>query len=214
MKRALVFYGGWQGHDPVGSAGLAGRLLESAGIDVELSDRLERLDDAPALKEFDLIVPVWTMGELTRERERNLLSAVEAGTGLAGWHGGMGDAFRSSLDYKMMVGGQFVSHPGNVRSYRVRITDSSDPITRGLSDFDIESEQYYMHVDPSNEVLAETTFPGEEMPWLEGVVMPVAWKRRWGDGKVFYLSIGHVVAEFDIPQARRILERGMRWACR
>lgn len=214
MKRALVLYGGWQGHDPVGSAGLASRLLESAGIDVELSDSLERLDDAPALKEFDLIVPVWTMGELTRERERNLLSAVEAGTGLAGWHGGMGDAFRSSLDYKMMVGGQFVSHPGNVRSYRVRITDSSDPITRGLSDFDIESEQYYMHVDPSNEVLAETTFPGEEMPWLEGVVMPVAWKRRWGDGKVFYLSIGHVVAEFDIPQARLILERGMLWACR
>lgn len=214
MKRALVFHGGWQGHDPVGSAGLAHQLLEAAGLRVELSDTLEVLDDAAGLKDLDLIVPVWTMGELTRERERNLLDAVEGGTGLAGWHGGMGDAFRASLDYKMMVGGQFVSHPGNVRRYRVRITNPDDPITRGLSDFDIESEQYYMHVDPSNEVLAETTFPGSELPWLDGVSMPVAWKRRWGAGKVFYLSIGHVVAEFEIPQARQMLERGMLWACR
>ncbi len=214
MRRALVFHGGWQGHDPEGSAELARGLLSAAGVAVDVRDSLDVLDDEAGLLAYDLIVPVWTMGELDQVRERNLVAAVEAGTGLAGWHGGMGDAFRASLGFKMLVGGQFVAHPGDVRRYRVRITDRDDPVTSGLNGFEIESEQYYMHVDPSNRVLADTVFSGDHVPWLHGVVMPVAWKRRWGSGKVFYLSIGHVVAEFEIPQARILLERGMLWACR
>ena len=58
---------------------------------------------------------------------------------------------------------------------------------QGITDFDYPSEQYYMHVDPANEVLATTTFSGEHAPWIEGVVMPVVWKRRYGEGRVFYL---------------------------
>jgi len=209
----LVFRGGWQGHDPEGSAGLARRSLEPEGFAVDVVDTLQPLDDAVTLTAYDLIVPVWTMGELNAERERNLMRAVEEGTGLAGWHGGMGDAFRASLGYKMMVGGQFVAHPGDVRRYIVRVT-AEDPITRGLDDFELVSEQYYMHVDPSNEVLAETTFSGDALPWIEGVVMPVAWKRRWGRGRVFCLSIGHAVAEFAVPQAATLLRRGLVWASR
>ncbi|HEX7000456.1 MAG TPA: ThuA domain-containing protein [Trueperaceae bacterium] len=214
MKRALVFQGGWQGHDPAGSAALAVRSLEPEGFAVDVSATLEVLHDAGALAAYDLIVPVWTMGELSAEGERNLMRVVEAGTGLAGWHGGMGDAFRASLGYKMMVGGQFVAHPGDITRYTVRITAGDDPITQGLDDFELMSEQYYMHVDPSNEVLAETTFAGDAQPWLEGVVMPVAWRRRWGKGRVFYLSIGHAVAEFDVPQAATLLRRGLTWASR
>ena len=84
----------------------------------------------------------------------------------------------------------------------------------GLSDFDYRSEQYYMHVDPSNEVLATTTFSGDHAEWIAGVVMPVAWKRRHGLGRVFYSSLGHVSAEFQVPQMRTIFERGMLWAAR
>lgn len=214
MRRALIFHGGWSGHYPAEFAALAREHLSSTGYEVKVHDSLSVLDDAAALLDFDLIVPIWTMGELTDGQERNLMAAVEAGTGLAGWHGGMGDAFRSNLSYKLMVGGQFVAHPGNFRTYQVRFTALADPITEGLAPFEITSEQYYLHVDPSLEVLAETTFSGDDLPWLEGVVMPVAWKRRWGKGKVFYLALGHQVSEFQVPEVWAMVTRGLTWAAR
>jgi type 1 glutamine amidotransferase len=126
----------------------------------------------------------------------------------------MCDAFRDSVDYQFMCGGQWVAHPGNVIDYRVDVTKPDDPIMNGISSFPYHSEQYYMHVDPSNEVLATTTFSGEHAPWTKGVVMPVVWKRRHGQGRVFYSSLGHVAAEFGVPEMKTILERGMLWAAR
>jgi len=96
----------------------------------------------------------------------------------------------------------------------VNITNHDDPITKGLSDFDMHSEQYYMQVDPSNEVLATTTFSGKHCEWIDGVVMPVVWKRRWGAGRVFYTSLGHVASDFAVPEAAEIVRRGMLWAAR
>ena len=154
------------------------------------------------MRAADLIVPVWTMGQMSKEQERGLLDAIAAGTGVAGWHGGMADSFRTSTEYQFMVGGQWVAHPGNVIDYTVQITSHDDPITAGLSDFAMHSEQYYLHVDPSNEVLATTTFSGEYAPWIAGTVMPVVWKRRWGNGRVFYCSLGHQAVDFDVPEAR------------
>lgn len=212
-KRAFVFFGGWEGHAPSAFAEIARTDLEAAGFDVTLSPSLEPLADAPAMVSYDLIVPLWTMGELSASQEKGLVEAVEQGTGLAGWHGGMGDAFRRSPRYQFVVGGQFVAHPGDVIDYRVRIA-RRDGLLAGLDDFDIRSEQYYLHVDPCNEVLATTTFSGEHAPWVEGCVMPVAWTRRHGRGRVFYCSLGHAPAEFDIPEVREMVRRGMRWASR
>jgi len=214
VKDVLVIQGGWPDHHPREFATIVRDHLTTTGADVEVHDSLAVLDDAESLSRYDLIVPIWTMGELTDVQERNLLRAVEAGAGLAGWHGGMGDAFRPNLNYKLMVGGQFVAHPGNFRRYQVRISDRDDPISAGLGDFEITSEQYYLHVDPSNEVLAETTFSGDDLPWIDGVVMPVAWKRRWGLGKVFYLALGHEVSEFEIPEVWTMVTRGLVWASR
>ncbi|MGH8759949.1 MAG: ThuA domain-containing protein, partial [Burkholderiales bacterium] len=140
--------------------------------------------------------------------------AVRCGVGLAGFHGGMCDAFREAVDYQFMCGGQWVAHPGNIIDYRVNILRRDDPVMQGIEDFDYRSEQYYMHVDPSNQVLATTTFSGEHADWIDGVVMPVVWKRRYGEGRVFYSSLGHVAAEFEVPQMRAILRRGMVWAAR
>ena len=96
----------------------------------------------------------------------------------------------------------------------VNIIRHDDPITAGLQDFRMHSEQYYMHVDPSNEVLATTTFDSPNYPWVNGTAMPVAWKRVWGQGRVFYTSLGHVAKDFDVPEAREIVRRGMLWASR
>lgn len=214
MKKALFVWGGWDGHEPRQCVSIFAPLLEDDGYSVEIYDTLDVYLDQSKLSSLDLIVPVWTMGTITNDQEKGLLEAVKGGVGIAGWHGGMGDSFRNNVNYQFMVGGQWVAHPGGVIDYRVNILKHDDPIMAGLADFDMHSEQYYMHVDPSNEVLATTTFGGEHAYWVEGTVMPVAWKRRWGHGKVFYSSVGHVAKDFEVREAREIVRRGMLWASR
>ena len=213
-KRALMVWGGWSGHEPRQCVERFAPALRAAGFDVEISDTLDAYLDAERLRSLSLIVPCWTMDSIRPDQLDGLLAAVRAGVGLAGWHGGMADSFRQATEYQFMVGGQWVAHPGNVIDYRVQITNDTDPITAGLADFAMRSEQYYLHVDPSNEVLATTTFSGEHAPWIEGVVMPVVWKRRWGQGRVFYSSLGHVHSDFDVPEAYEITRRGLLWAAR
>ena len=207
-----MVWGGWEGHEPKQCVDVFEPYLREQGYDVEVSDSLEVYTDERKMKALDLIVPVWTQGEITREQETGLLEAVKGGVGIAGWHGGMGDSFRNNVNYQFMVGGQWVAHPGGIIDYDVEIIDRHDPITAGLPDFHMKSEQYLMHVDPSNQVLAVTTFGGEYCPWIEGTIMPVVWKRMWGAGKVFYSSLGHVAKDFEVPEVRIIVERGMLWA--
>jgi type 1 glutamine amidotransferase len=213
-KTALIVAGGWEGHQPHECAALFAGVLRGDGFEVTVSTTLDVYLDQATMRETDLIVPIWTQSEISPEQLRGLLDAIAAGTGIAGWHGGMADSFRNSTDYQFMVGGQWVAHPGNIIDYTVQITNHDDPITAGIDDFAMHSEQYYLHVDPSNEVLATTTFSGEYAPWVAGCVMPVVWKRHWDKGRVFYCSLGHVAADFDVPEARALVRRGMLWAAR
>lgn len=214
MKKALMVYGGWEGHEPKQCVEVFAPILQENGFEVEISDTLDAYLDAEKMRSLSLVVPCWTMGTITGEQEKGLLDAVKGGVGLGGWHGGMGDSFRNNTEYQWMVGGQWVSHPGGVIDYEVNVIDQKDPITKGISDFRMHSEQYYMHADPSNEVLATTTFNPEVAPWVNGTVMPVVWKRMWGEGKVFFCSLGHVATDFDVEEARTIQTRGLVWAAR
>ena len=213
MKDALIVWGGWDGHEPEAGANVIADMLKEEGFSVRIEQSTAAFADTN-LKELSLIVPIYTMSTIEKEEAANLCSAVESGVGLGGYHGGMCDAFRNAVDYQFMCGGQWVAHPGNVIDYRVNITRPDDPIMEGLSDFDYHSEQYYMHVDPSNEVLATTTFTGDYAPWIDGVKMPVVWKRHHGKGRVFYSSLGHVAKEFEVPEMRTIVKRGLLWAAR
>ena len=205
--KALIVYGGWEGHEPDKVAAILAGQLRKHDFEVELSTSLDSFADAAALATLNLVVPVWTMGTISKDQLKGLLSAVkDGGVGIAGVHGGMGDAFRQATEYQFMVGGQWVAHPGGVIDYRVHIVDHADPITAGLDHFAMHSEQYYMHVDPSNHVLATTTFE------INGCTMPVAWKRMYGKGRVFYSSLGHVAKDFDVPEVLTIITRGMLWA--
>lgn len=213
MREALIVWGGWSGHEPERCASIIAQMLEGEGFKVYVENSTEAFAD-PAIGDMSLVVPIYTMSKIEKEELTNLTAAVRGGVGLAGYHGGMCDAFRDSVEYQFMCGGQWVAHPGNIIDYRVNITRPEDPVMENIPDFDYRSEQYYMHVDPSNEVLATTTFSGEHAPWIEGVVMPVVWKRRHGQGRVFYSSLGHVASEFEVPEMRTILRRGMLWAAR
>lgn len=213
MKQALIVWGGWAGHEPEPCAHIVADLLRPHGFEVRLEQGAEAFGD-PALATVDLIVPIITMARIEKAHAQNLAAAVQSGVGLGGFHGGMGDAFRESVEYQFVTGGQWVAHPGNIIDFRVNVTRRNDPVMQGIEDFDYRSEQYYMHVDPSNEVLATTTFGGQHAPWIEGVVMPVVWKRRHGLGRVFYSALGHVAAEFDRAPMRTLLQRGLLWAAR
>ncbi len=205
--QALIVYGGWEGHEPEKVAAILARQLRENGLEVELADSLDPLADVEKLAGLDLLVPHWTMGEIPGESAKNVSKAVQAGLGIAGMHGGMGDSFRESTEWQFMVGGQWVAHPDGIIDYRVHIVDHADQVTAGLEHFDMHSEQYYMHVDPSNHVLATTTFE------VNGCTMPVAWKRMHGKGRVFYSSLGHVAEDIESsPEALAIITRGMLWA--
>ena len=214
MKKALMTWGGWEGHEPKQCVEVFAPFLREQGYDVTIVDTLDVYCDAPFMCGLDLVVPVWTMSTITKEQEQGLLDAIASGVGIAGWHGGMADSFRNNTQYQFMVGGQWVAHPGNIIDYTVNITNHDDPITAGLSDFQMHTEQYYMHCDPSNQVLVTTTFGGEHASWIAGTVMPVVWKRMWDRGKVFYCSLGHHASDFDVPEARTLVQRGMLWATR
>jgi hypothetical protein len=214
MKKALFFVGGWEGHEPHLTSKIFSDVLEKQGYETQSVETLSVLEDADHLKTFDIIVPVWTQSQISKEQETGLLTAIESGVGIGGWHGCMADSFRDSTQYQFMVGGQWVAHPGNMIDYTIQITDHDHPITQGLQDFFMRSEQYYMHVDPSNQVLATTTFTDQYLDWIADTVMPVVWTKRWGVGRVFYSSLGHNAADFDVPQAKEIVRRGLLWASR
>ena len=211
-RKILYTWGGWEGHEPEQSVSLFKPWLESEGAEVDVYHSLEPYADAGYMSGIDLVIQIFTMSEISGEQEKGLLQAVKNGTGLTGWHGGLCDSFRQNVEYQFMTGGQWVAHPGGVIDYHVKVVDHDDPVTEGLKDFDMHSEQYYMHVDPNMKVLATTEFSGEYADWIKGCTVPVVWKKMYGKGRVFYSSLGHVMKDFEVPQAFEIMKRGIRWA--
>lgn len=217
-KKALIVWGGWDGHSPKAVADIFEKLLKGAGFEVKVSDTLDVFTDEN-LKDLSLIVPMWTMGSITGEQSGAALKAVrENGVGLAGIHGGMCDSFRSDTEWQFATGGQWVAHPGNKINYKVTVGPAKSPITEGIKDWDVSSEQYYMHVDPAIKVLASTTFPtpGADGPHVPNGTfqMPVVWTKWYGKGKVFYSSLGHEVETVTNEPHLTILKRGFEWAAK
>jgi type 1 glutamine amidotransferase len=215
-KTVLILQGGWDGHEPEPVAKRFSSLLERNGYQVTVSDTMEPLADVELLKSLDLIVFGWTQGEIEREQVEAVSAAVGSGVGLAGCHGGLCDAFRRSTLWQFMTGGQWVSHPGGDGvNYTVNIRHGSSPIVEGIGDFEVSSEHYYLHVDPAIEVLATTRFPIVPFYHVSNkpVDMPVVWTKYWGNGRVFYNSLGHHDDVFEkSPAAEILMERGMLWA--
>lgn len=210
-RRALVVRGGWEGHLPVEATERFVPFLRDNGFDVRVADNLDGYLD---LDGSDLVLQCVSMGDITAEQLKGLETAIRGGTGFAGWHGGIVDSFRNSADYSFITGGQFVAHPGGFVDHEIRVV-ADHPIVAGLTRFDLHTEQYYVHADPTNEVLATTTFRAHpDYPWIAGATMPAVWTRTWGEGRVFVCTPGHSLADLDQPEVRTIIERGLLWASR
>ena len=207
--KALIVYGGWDGHEPGPVSEIIEKALVAKGFEVDRVGGLEPLADGEAVKQLDLICPIWTMGEMSGEQWQGLNEAVRSGVGFGGFHGGAGDAFRGNLEYQWMVGGQFVGHP-HVGEYTVRMTGVKSPITEGSpSMFTYSSEQYYQIIDPGVTVLADTLYEHDG----NRIILPCVWTKTWGKGRVFYSALGHCAKEFsDYPEMLAMTIRGMIWA--
>ena len=214
-RRALIVQGGWDGHEPVQVSEVFKKLLIQENFEVEISDTLDSFLDVEKLKSLHLIIPEWTMGEISKEQVNAVTEAVASGVGISGVHGGMCDSFRNSVEWQFMTGGQWVSHPGGDGiEYTVNINNSSSSIVEGLKDFKVKTEHYYLHVDPAVSVLATTRFP--LVNWFHSsngtVDMPVVWTKMWGYGRVFYNALGHHADVFDEPTALELMRRGFLWS--
>ena len=216
MAKALITWGGWPGHEPDKVAALFAGMLREAGMAVEVTDTLACFDDPGALADLSLIVPVWTMSLIEKAQSENVAAAVAAGVGLAGCHGGMCDAFRTDVLWQFMTGAQWVAHPGNDGvAYRVRMV-SDDPLVAGISDFDVATEQYYLHIDPAVRIHAVCDFPVVAGPHSPNgpVAMPVVFSKLWGQGRVYYNALGHQADVINHGPARELIRRGMLWAAK
>jgi type 1 glutamine amidotransferase len=216
-RKALIVWGGWDGHQPEEVAEIFARVLRDEKFEVEVSDTLDAFRDEAKLMGLSLIVPVWTMGKITNEQLNPVCGAVRGGVGIAGCHGGMCDSFREATEWQFMTGGQWVAHPGNDGTrYTVRIGPTKSPITEGVRDFEVVSEQYYMHVDPAVKVLATTRFPVADGPHAPNgpVDVPVVWTKTYGQGRVFYNSLGHQANIVESEPCLMLMRRGFLWAAR
>jgi len=215
QRRALVVRGGWDGHAPEEAVELFVPFLREHDFDVVVEGSLEVYADASLMAATDLVVQCWTMGDILADELHGLRDAVAAGTGFAGWHGGIIDSFRVATDYLQLVGAQFAAHPGGPLVEHTISVTGDHPIVEGVHDFTLRSEQYWLLTDPLNDVLATTTItPGPDDPWHQPVTSPAVWTRRWGAGRVFVCAPGHLLADLEIPQVRTIIERGLLWAAR
>jgi uncharacterized protein len=217
-RRALVVRGGWEGHSPVEATERFIPFLEDNGFVVDVKEDLDIYLDAERLADTDLVLQCWTMGEITDEQLAGLTKAVEAGTGLAGWHGGICDSFRANADYLHLVGGQFACHPGAVKQHEIRIAPerADHPIVAGIEpSWTQETEQYWVLADGLNDVLAISRHSaGDDTPWHRDYVSPAVWTRQWGQGRIFVSTIGHFPRDLDVPPVRTLTERGLLWASR
>jgi len=211
-KKILVVYGGWEGHQPKVFAEKITKWLLDKKAEVKLVKGTSIYTDSNVMNDLDLIIQHITMSKMSPQETKGLINAIARGVGLAGCHGGLGDSFRDNTEYQYMVGGQFVKHPGGQVTYTVNIESKNDPITYGIKDFSLHTEQYYMHIDPNLEVLASTKFSGIHDSWIKGAVVPVVWKKLYGKGRVFYNSIGHSKETFEIPEVWTLIKRGVVWA--
>ncbi|MED7929485.1 ThuA domain-containing protein [Nonomuraea sp. LP-02] len=228
-RRALVVRGGWEGHAPVEATELFIPFLEKNGFEVRRADSPAPYADASYMSGVDLIVQCYTMGTIQPDELKGLEAAIRAGTGMAGWHGGIADSYRNSSDYLHLIGGQFACHPGkhpderegtqadNFVPYTVNLLPEAagHPITAGLSDFDLVTEQYWVLTDDYIDVLATTTQQVRPWdPWHREVTSPALWTRRWGEGRIFVTTPGHSLDVLQHDTVRTIIERGMLWASR
>lgn len=223
----VLLFGGGPIHDFRGICSVLREYLEQAGsftIDWVVEDYDVFL--AERIGAYDLVVLYHTGGTLSPEQAGGLTQWVAAGHGFVGVHSAT-DSFKANAEYIAMLGALFRRHPA-VRRFTVSLVDPvpgvesienhlSHPITSGMEgytkkdweswpifEYEVEDEQYLMEMVSHVDVLANTIYKGR--------ACPIAWTRTWGEGRVYYLALGHDVSACRFPVFKTLFQRGAQWA--
>lgn len=192
---------------------ICGFLNTAGDLEAQLEGDKDILASA-ALREFDVCVfgtgftravqgpdgGVRREPDLTPEQEDGLFDYVAGGGGLAGVHGTAWWVGARAVD---LLGGHANWHPPGL-TFTVNIEDSDHPVTRGISDFEVEDEIYMSAWDPAIRILATAEWSDKPHP--------MAWVKPYKEGRVFYTALGHTDGTFRRPAMQALMTQGVRWA--
>jgi type 1 glutamine amidotransferase len=163
----------------------------------------------------------YTTGELpiSGVQKTALLDFVRSGHGFLGVHSAT-DTFYTWPDYLDLVGGYFNGHPWH-QAVTVEVADPTDPLVAFLgnslqiedeiyqiSDFDHRGSHVLLRLDPGSVDIGKTGVHQRFYGW------PLAWRRSYGQGRVFYTALGHEASVWQDPRYQRILTNAIRWSMR
>ena len=158
------------------------------------------------LKDFDAVLFLNTTGEVFKSKEagredrlkKSLVDFVKSGKGLIGTHSAT-DTYKKWKDFNDMMGGAFAGHPWHTK-IRVKNLEPGHPLNAAFAgkDFEIADEIYQFRKDTASaderrmllSLSGEIVDKGKGNTGKEGLY-PIAWLDKYGDGRIFYCSLGH-----------------------
>jgi uncharacterized protein len=176
---------------------------------------------SPANLERYAAVMFYTSGEIPMSgpQKMALLDFVRSGRGFLGVHSAT-DTFYTWPDYLDLIGGYFNGHPWH-QAVTIEVADAADPLVAFLggslqlndeiyqiSDFDYRGSRVLLRLDPSSVDLGKAGVHRRFYGW------PLAWKRFFGEGRVFYSALGHEASVWQDPRYQRILTNAILWSTR
>jgi type 1 glutamine amidotransferase len=181
------------------------------GIDAEL---VEDKDALKSLEGYDVCVlgtgftksvknedgTVERLDDLTPDQERGLFDYVSGGGGLVGVHG---TAWWIPTRAVSLIGGHANWHPPGL-TFEVQVDDPDHAVMDGIDNFEVDDEIYMSAWDPSIHVLASATWSDKQHP--------MAWTQSYGEGRVFYTTLGHGSGTFERPMMQKLVTNGALWA--
>jgi len=207
-------------------------LVESGRFDVRVEE--EPMGITPAtLAAYDVLVldydgPRW--GEAT---EKAVEDFVKSGKGLVAIHGAsyaftglvvLGDNHRPMgfkeppwPEYLKMLGGWWTEGPPKTghaprHCYTVKFVDREHPITKGLGESFVVSDELYHSQQMSSEAHILASAFDDPAIGGTGKDEPLIWTVNYGQGRVMYTALGHDVAAMQESGFVNTFLRGSEWA--
>jgi type 1 glutamine amidotransferase len=141
----------------------------------------------------------------TAAHQQAVSAFVRAGGALVGLHAGL-SSYGHDGEYGRTTHGSFINHPVEHPDFLVRRTRAAHQITRGMKEFSIRDEMYFVRVDSGQTtILMESWSPDYGSS-------AAAWAHQIGKGRVFCFTPGHRDEVLASPAYLAVLRNGLRWA--
>jgi len=216
--------------------GLAEQILtdigKESGFEV-VASKDGKLFEPDQIGQWDVFV-FETTGDLTAtggdknppisaDGEKAFYDAIRGGKGFMGMHcaadtfGHFKPRDKGPEDpYIQMIGGEFITH-GSPQKAKIEIADPEFPgLAKGFGtlgrSFEIEDEWYALKNMPEDlHVILVQATKGMKGRMYQRPNFPITWARPYGQGRVFYTSMGHYEDVWKNPMYQALLLGALGW---